>query len=82
MADVLVKRKPFALRADWVDQMLELVKKEKKQSAQSAFQLAAENEKVNLRLQRLLDTFLDGLIDRDVFTLRNPNVGKPRLHMR
>src|SRR5262249_13662845 len=32
--------KPFALRADWADEMLERVKKEKQQSAQSAAQLA------------------------------------------
>ena len=70
-AEISALLKPFELRADWADQMLELVKKEKKQSAQSAFQLAAEKQaqidEVNLRLQRLLDTLLDGLIDREVF---------------
>jgi len=64
--------KPYSLRADWADEMLELVKKEKKQSAQSATQLVAQKraeiEKVNLRLQRLLDSFLDALIDRETFT--------------
>ena len=64
--------KPYSLRADWADGMLELVKKEKKQSAQSALQLSAQKraeiEKINLRLQRLLDSFLDELIDRDTFT--------------
>lgn len=52
--------------------MLELVKKEKKQSAQSAAQVAEEKrlqiEKISARLQKLLDSFLDGLIDRDTFT--------------
>ena len=64
--------KPYSLRADWADEMLELVKKEKKDAAQSVAQLAAQKraeiEKVNLRLQRLLDSFLDELIDRETFT--------------
>ena len=65
--------KPYALRADWADDMLELVKKEKRQAAQSAAQLVAQKqaeiEKINLRLQRLLDSFLDELIDRETFTV-------------
>ncbi len=64
--------KPFALRADWADEMLERVKEEKKKAAQSATQLLAQKqseiEKINLRLQRLLDSFLDELIDRETFT--------------
>ena len=63
----------YALRADWADDMLELVKKEKRQAAQSAAQLVAQKqaeiEKINLRLQRLLDSFLDELIDRETFTV-------------
>ena len=74
--------KPFALKADWADQMLELVKKEKKQSAQSAVKLAAQKqaeiEKVNQRLQRLLDTFLDGLIDREAFTVEKSRLMSQR----
>ena len=65
--------KPYSLRADWADDMLELVKQEKKQVAQSAAQLAAQKqteiEKINLRLQKLLDSFLDELIDRETFTV-------------
>ncbi len=53
--------------------MLLRVKEEKKQSARSVAQLAAQKqtevEKINLRLQRLLDSFLDELIDRDTFTV-------------
>ena len=33
-----------------------------------AGQKRAEIEKINLRLQKLLDSFLDGVIDRDTFT--------------
>ena len=63
--------KPYALRADWADDMLKRVKEEKKQSVQSATQLAAQKrteiEKINLRLQKLLDSFLDELIDRETY---------------
>ena len=63
--------KPFTLRADWADEMLERVKEEKKQSAQSdalmAEQKRAEIEKINLRLQKLLDSFLDEIIDRETY---------------
>ena len=63
--------KPFSLRADWADEMLKRVKEEKKQSAQSdalmAGQKRGEIEKINLRLQKLLDSFLDEIIDRDTY---------------
>src|ERR1035437_10430990 len=51
--------------------MLTRVKEEKKQSAQSARLMAerkrAEIGKINLRLQTLLDSFLDGIIDREAY---------------
>ncbi|MCW5556102.1 MAG: recombinase family protein, partial [Verrucomicrobiae bacterium] len=63
---------PFALRADWAEAMLKRVKEEKRQFAQSnavvAEQKRGEIEKINLRLQRLLDSFLDGVIERDDYT--------------
>ena len=61
--------KPYSLSADWADDMLTRVKEEKSQSAQSARLIAeqkrAEIGKINLRLQTLLDSFLDGIIDRE-----------------
>ena len=52
--------------------MLSRVKNEEKQSAQSAANVMAEKraaiEKINLRLQRLLDSFLDTVIERDDYT--------------
>ena len=52
--------------------MLLRVKKDKKQSAQSAALVIAEKraeiEKINLRLQKLLDSFLDGVIERKDYT--------------
>ena len=60
--------KAFTLRSDWAEDMLKRVKKEKDECAQSAELVAAgkrlEVEKVSQRLQRLLDSLLDGLIDR------------------
>ena len=70
-AEITALLKPFSLRADWADEMLKRVKEEKKQSAQSdalmAGQKRAEIEKINLRLQKLLDSFLDEIIDRDTY---------------
>jgi hypothetical protein len=63
--------KPFALPADWAGEMLARVDAEKKQSVQTAKIMAAQKraeiEKINLRLQKLLDSFLDGLIDRETY---------------
>ena len=63
--------KPFSLRADWADEMLLRVKEEEKQSAQSAATVAAQKrgeiEKIKVRLQKLLDSFLDEIIDRDTY---------------
>jgi DNA invertase Pin-like site-specific DNA recombinase len=73
-AEISTLLKPFVLKADWADEMIERVKKEKKHSAQSAAQFAerkrTEIEAVNLRLQKLLDSFLDELIDRETFTVQ------------
>jgi hypothetical protein len=55
----------------WADEMLKRVKEEKKQSAQTAKLMAgqkrAEIEKINLRLQKLLESFLDEVIDRETY---------------
>jgi hypothetical protein len=71
-AEITALLKPFILRADWADEMIQRVKMEKQQSAQSnalvAEQKRAEIEKINFRLQKLLDSFLDGMIERDDYT--------------
>jgi len=63
--------KPFSLQAVWADEMLTRVKGEKKQSAQTAKLMAAQKcveiEKINLRLQKLLESFLDEVIDRETY---------------
>ena len=70
-AEISSLLKPYSLRAEWADEMLKRVKDEKKQSAQSAARVIAEKrgeiEKINLRLQKLLDSFLDGIIDRETY---------------
>ena len=71
-AEITALLKPFPLRADWADEMLARINEEKRHSAQAAMQLAVQKrtevEKINLRLQKLLDSFLDELIDRETFT--------------
>ncbi len=61
--------KPYSLRSDWADEMLTRVKEEKTENAQSARLMAEQKRteigKINLRLQTLLDSFLDGIIDRE-----------------
>jgi hypothetical protein len=55
-AEITALLKPFALRADWADDMLLRIDKEKKQAAQTAMQLAeqkrAEIDKINARLHK------------------------------
>jgi site-specific DNA recombinase len=64
--------KSFNLRKDWADKMLGLLTSEKEQVASQASALVArkgaEIAKIKSRLQKLLDTFLDDLIDRAAFT--------------
>src|ERR1035441_5794169 len=52
--------------------MLKRVNDEKKQSAQTAKLMAGQKrgeiEQINLRLQKLLDAFLDGVIERNDYT--------------
>ncbi len=71
-AEISALLKPFELRADWADEMLLRVKNDKQHSAQSAALVIAgkraEIEKINLRLQKLLDSFLDGVIERGDYT--------------
>ncbi len=70
-AEISSLLKPFALRTDWADEMLTRVKEEKMRSAQSDAQVAVQKrgeiEKINLRLQKLLDSFLDEIIDRETY---------------
>ena len=69
--DISALLAPFCLHADWADKMLTRVKEEKKASAQSSQVVAAhkraEIEQINLRLQRLLDSMLDGIVEREVY---------------
>ncbi len=71
-AEISSLLKPYSLRQDWADEMLTRVNEEKKQSAQTAKLMAgqkrAEIEKINLRLKKLLDAFLDGVFERSDYT--------------
>jgi site-specific DNA recombinase len=70
-AEITALLKPFSLRVDWADEMLLRVKEEEKHTAQTATRLVVQKreeiEKINARLQKLLDSFLDQLIDRETF---------------
>ena len=71
-AQITALLKPYSLPADWADEMLKRVNDEKKQSTQTAKLMAgqkrAEIETINQRLQKLLDAFLDGVIERSDYT--------------
>jgi site-specific DNA recombinase len=64
--------KPFSLPNDWAEYSLAQIEQEKKADAKSSAvlisQKRAEIEKINLRLQKLLDSFLDGVVDRNDYT--------------
>ena len=71
-AELATLLKPYSLREDWADAMLARVEDEKRQSAQSSATLAAQKrteiQQVKLRLQRLLDSYLDGVIEREDYS--------------
>ena len=62
--------------------MLTRGNQEREQSAQSALQLAAEKReeiaKINVRLKKLLDSFLDEIIDRDAYVAAKENLMSQR----
>ena len=60
-----------SLRQDWAKQMLEMLEKEKANSAQSCFAFAQENrekiKELKQKLQFLLDSYLDQVIEREIY---------------
>ena len=60
-----------SLPADWAEKLLEMAERDKEQSAQSvsAFVQEAENKirAINIKLQRLLDGYLEQDIEREVY---------------
>ena len=61
----------FSLRADWAEKLLEILKNDKTKSAQSVFAFVQENKEkiktINIKLQRLLDGYLEQNIERDIY---------------
>ena len=61
----------FSLRSDWAEKLLGIVEKDKTKSAQSVSAFAQENREkikaINIRLQRLLDGYLDQDIDKEIY---------------
>lgn len=62
---------PFSLKSEWADDMLVRLDGERKLDAQASNIVVAEKRagiaQINARLQRLLDGFLDGVIEREVY---------------
>jgi site-specific DNA recombinase len=62
---------PFAMRMDFADALLARMETEKKSAAESARAIAREKDaevaKLNARLERLKEGFLDGIFDRETF---------------
>jgi DNA invertase Pin-like site-specific DNA recombinase len=60
-----------SLRQDWAKQMLEMLEKEKENNTQSCFAFAQENQetikKLRGKLQFLLDSYLDQVIEREIY---------------
>jgi len=63
--------KKVSLRQDWAERMLKRLKQEEKEIAQSCFAFIQEKKeeikRINQKLQRLLDAYLEQPIDRETY---------------
>ena len=61
----------FSLREDWANELLKMLKNDKAETAQSSVAFVQENkneiEEIQIKLQRLLDGYLEQDIDREVY---------------
>ena len=61
----------FSLKQDWAEELQKMLKKDKTTSAQSftAFVQGAQNriKEISAKLQRLLDSYLDQVVEREVY---------------
>ena len=61
----------FSLRPDWAEKLLKMLEKDKMKSAQSVSAFVQENKEkikaINLKLQRLLDGYLEQDIEREIY---------------
>ena len=62
---------PYALRADWADEMLAMVRKESEQRARTALvsseKIREEIAEADAKLERLTGLLVDGIIDREAY---------------
>src|SRR3989344_4199523 len=67
----------FSLRPDWAEQMNKMLEKDKKESVQSATAFVQESETkvktISIKLQRLLDGYLEQDIEREVYLDKKRN---------
>ena len=68
LSDLIQK---FSLKKDWAKQMMKMLEKDKKETAQSSVAFVKENEEkisgIKIKLQRLLDGFLDQDIEKEIY---------------
>ncbi|NCS72490.1 MAG: hypothetical protein GW775_04470, partial [Candidatus Magasanikbacteria bacterium] len=61
----------FSLRSDWAEKLLGMAERDKEKSAQSVSAFVQENREkmkaINIKLQRLLDGYLDQDIEREIY---------------
>ncbi len=68
----------FALPGGWAEEMLTMLDREKNGLSGAASAIAAEKRveiaKLTQKLQRLTDSFLDGIIERDIYTAEKAKI--------
>ena len=61
----------FSLKQDWADELLEMLNKERTQSAHSSAAFVQESQNsiqsINTKLQRLLDGYLEQVIEQEIY---------------
>ena len=81
-ARAIEKSQTIALPTDWSKEMLEKLEREEKSQAQSADAFAEANRKkifaLQEKLDKLLEGYLDNLIDEETYKRKKENSGKAR----
>jgi hypothetical protein len=72
------------LRPDWAEKLLKMLEKDKEKSAQSVSAFVQESGKkikiINIKLQRLLDGYLEQDIEREITAKKKQNCYPKRNH--
>ena len=83
---IIEKSQTIALPADWSKEMLEKLEREEKQQAQSADAFAEANRKkifaLQEKLDKLLEGYLDNLIDEDTYKRKKENLVQQKIALK